>query len=336
VFIHANLRLSLGPVSPVVAGPQLHRIHHSLEPRHRDRNYAAFFPLWDVLFGSYYAPKRDEYPRTGLATGERVTSIGQALWLPFATWFGRREPKPPATAPLTATGPSADSAAPRPRRWVALASIGCVLVVCLLVLELAARIVLPKSPTSPGSRTRHDDHPSMRGKHYLMTRRSRGLPGPCGLHLHPQSLRFRDGTWDVGPKRRVSSSATASSRFMAADAQTVRCSPAGRSGWLQVCLGVGGAIDGFEMIRIVAMPTVAAFCVLPTISPALLTAVHSSRIRAAPAPGYRGLQVLRRIRGEPVPRAWNAAPVPLAAVPDPSIRGQTGPRAPRFDTDIAT
>ncbi|HEX6831897.1 MAG TPA: sterol desaturase family protein, partial [Rudaea sp.] len=33
-FIHMNLRLGLGPLTPVFGGPQLHRIHHSNLPQH--------------------------------------------------------------------------------------------------------------------------------------------------------------------------------------------------------------------------------------------------------------------------------------------------------------
>ena len=93
IFIHANLRLHLGPLARVVTGPQLHRIHHSLEERHLDHNYAAFFPLWDQLFGTYYHAGPDEYPPTGLRSGERVTSILQALWMPFGEWFGSKSIK---------------------------------------------------------------------------------------------------------------------------------------------------------------------------------------------------------------------------------------------------
>jgi len=88
VFIHANLRLSFGPLSRVISGPQVHRIHHSREPQHLNRNYAALLTLWDQVFGTYYHPGLDEYPRTGLASGERVTTIAQAMWLPFGIWFG--------------------------------------------------------------------------------------------------------------------------------------------------------------------------------------------------------------------------------------------------------
>ena len=66
-FNHANVRWSLGPLTPVFSGPQWHRIHHGLDPEYRDRNFAAYFPIYDVLFGTYRAPRKDEYPTTGLA-----------------------------------------------------------------------------------------------------------------------------------------------------------------------------------------------------------------------------------------------------------------------------
>jgi sterol desaturase/sphingolipid hydroxylase (fatty acid hydroxylase superfamily) len=66
-FNHANIRLSLGALTPVLSGPQWHRLHHGLETEYRDRNFAAYFPVLDVLFGTYRAPQKDEYPATGLA-----------------------------------------------------------------------------------------------------------------------------------------------------------------------------------------------------------------------------------------------------------------------------
>jgi sterol desaturase/sphingolipid hydroxylase (fatty acid hydroxylase superfamily) len=89
-FIHMNVRLDLGPLTPVFAGPHLHRIHHSLEPDHRDRNYAAFFPIYDIAFGTYRPPAKDEYPQTGLDTGEDLNGIARASLAPFRAWFGGR------------------------------------------------------------------------------------------------------------------------------------------------------------------------------------------------------------------------------------------------------
>lgn len=72
-FVHLNVRLPLGRATRWISGPQWHRIHHSVEERHQQRNFATFFPVIDVIFGTYYEPERDEYPRTGLS-GESVAS----------------------------------------------------------------------------------------------------------------------------------------------------------------------------------------------------------------------------------------------------------------------
>lgn len=90
-FIHANIRLQFGPLTRVFGGPQLHRLHHSLQPEHFDRNFAAFFPIWDILFGTYCHPKPHEWSRTGMADGERVDTIWRGLWLPFeGLWRSKR------------------------------------------------------------------------------------------------------------------------------------------------------------------------------------------------------------------------------------------------------
>ena len=93
-FIHTNLRLELGWFTPVVAGPQYHRLHHSMEPQHWNRNYAAFFPLWDIVFGTAVWPGRGEFPRTGVPRGEPA-GILAALAGPFIEWrrMLRREPR---------------------------------------------------------------------------------------------------------------------------------------------------------------------------------------------------------------------------------------------------
>ena len=65
-FNHANIRLRLGPLTKVVSGPQLHRIHHGKSADHHDKNFAALFPIWDVVFGTYRAPSPEDVPETGL------------------------------------------------------------------------------------------------------------------------------------------------------------------------------------------------------------------------------------------------------------------------------
>jgi sterol desaturase/sphingolipid hydroxylase (fatty acid hydroxylase superfamily) len=66
-FNHANIRLSLGPLTPAFSGPQWHRLHHAIDHEFRDKNYAAYFPILDIVFGTYRAPRKGEYPATGVS-----------------------------------------------------------------------------------------------------------------------------------------------------------------------------------------------------------------------------------------------------------------------------
>jgi len=86
-FIHANVRVDrLHRLLPFFSTPQYHWIHHSKLQQHRDKNFAIWLPLFDIVFGSYYRPKIDEYPPTGLSTGEQFHSVWQAQSSPFIAW----------------------------------------------------------------------------------------------------------------------------------------------------------------------------------------------------------------------------------------------------------
>lgn len=92
-FIHMNLRLGAGKLSPIIASPQYHRIHHSYQQEHIDKNYAVFFPIWDIIFGSYYHPQKGEFPPTGLTTGETHNHLWEAAILPFKEWLKLIKPR---------------------------------------------------------------------------------------------------------------------------------------------------------------------------------------------------------------------------------------------------
>ena len=84
---HANARLNLGFLTPVVAGPQWHRIHHSIIPEHFDKNFATFFPFIDILFGTYYRPRKDEHPPTGLPARDYSSNLSEATVAPFINLY---------------------------------------------------------------------------------------------------------------------------------------------------------------------------------------------------------------------------------------------------------
>jgi len=78
---HANLRTNLGPLRYLLVSPQFHRVHHSIEEAHRDKNFAVLFPVWDHLFGTK-SPDDHEYPETGVADPHfppEPTSFGLGL-----------------------------------------------------------------------------------------------------------------------------------------------------------------------------------------------------------------------------------------------------------------
>jgi len=76
---HANLPINFGRWSWVINSPAYHRRHHSLLPEHYDSNFAALFPIWDVLFGSYHQP--EGFPPTGL--DEQPRSVRDLLLWPL-------------------------------------------------------------------------------------------------------------------------------------------------------------------------------------------------------------------------------------------------------------
>jgi len=79
---HLNIRLRLGRLTTWVNGPQWHRIHHSVQPEHLNKNFAAVLPLWDLVFGTAWIPDHDEFPETGLVPAERPGVIQGIIW-PF-------------------------------------------------------------------------------------------------------------------------------------------------------------------------------------------------------------------------------------------------------------
>jgi sterol desaturase/sphingolipid hydroxylase (fatty acid hydroxylase superfamily) len=95
-FIHANVRIdALHRLMPLFSVPQFHWIHHSRLPEHQDKNFAIWLPMYDIAFGSYYKPRIDEYPPTGLSTGEKIETLWQAQAGPIITWAGMLRKRTP-------------------------------------------------------------------------------------------------------------------------------------------------------------------------------------------------------------------------------------------------
>ena len=102
---HANINLGFGPFWWLLVSPNYHRIHHSLTAEHIDKNFANWFPIWDIIFGTACIPQWRECPSTGVA-GVCVQTLPQAFLLPFKGWSGmmsRRVAGSPPQHPVAAS-----------------------------------------------------------------------------------------------------------------------------------------------------------------------------------------------------------------------------------------
>jgi sterol desaturase/sphingolipid hydroxylase (fatty acid hydroxylase superfamily) len=82
-FVHANLDWTLGPFKYVIATPVFHRWHHTAADRGGEKNFAATFPVLDLLFGTFYMPKGELPDRYGIDDREFPTTFGRQLVHPF-------------------------------------------------------------------------------------------------------------------------------------------------------------------------------------------------------------------------------------------------------------
>jgi len=77
-FIHANLKLRLGPLEWLIATPGFHHWHHTRSD-HKDRNFAPNLPLVDWLFGTLHLPA--QWPAAyGVESPLPASLMGQMLY----------------------------------------------------------------------------------------------------------------------------------------------------------------------------------------------------------------------------------------------------------------
>ncbi|HEY1544380.1 MAG TPA: sterol desaturase family protein [Xanthobacteraceae bacterium] len=103
LFVHTNLNWTFGPLKYLVATPVFHRWHHTMRDEGGNSNFAPTFPLWDLLFGTFYMPPKKLPVHYGVDDPTFPSGFFEQLAFPF-----RRR------VPVLGAGPSAiESAAPR-------------------------------------------------------------------------------------------------------------------------------------------------------------------------------------------------------------------------------
>ena len=83
-FCHADSKLNVGALRCVITDNQYHRIHHSTNPDHFDRNFAFYFSIMDRLFGTQKMPSAQEINcEVGLSDVPNPKNLRELFAMPF-------------------------------------------------------------------------------------------------------------------------------------------------------------------------------------------------------------------------------------------------------------
>lgn len=97
MYTHSNVRTNMGPLRYILVTPQSHRVHHSMEREHIDKNFGNFLSIWDFMFGTQVRDF-DVYPATGVhdkavprpvnaTPAQAIVAWGAMLVYPFKVLF---------------------------------------------------------------------------------------------------------------------------------------------------------------------------------------------------------------------------------------------------------
>ena len=105
IVSHTNVPWTFGAFRYVVVSPVYHQWHHSSEPDAIDRNFAGMFPIWDLLFGTYYMPRGKIATRFGCKSDPPPETFAGQMMYPLRMWMNG------PTRPVDAV-PTSQEAAP--------------------------------------------------------------------------------------------------------------------------------------------------------------------------------------------------------------------------------
>lgn len=109
---HSKIKSDLGWAGKIVVSPAHHRIHHSTNLDHFDRNFGNSLIIWDKLFGTYCTAPRKEIDaiEVGLDDYDKKSGVIAYLWSTYSQFLrGLFSPvtklffRRPAISPSTAS-----------------------------------------------------------------------------------------------------------------------------------------------------------------------------------------------------------------------------------------
>lgn len=82
ILLHSNVRWRFGLLQHLLVSPAYHHWHHTSDDEGIDKNFAGIFPIWDMLFGTYYFPTHLPQ-RYGVTADAPPESLWGQLAYPF-------------------------------------------------------------------------------------------------------------------------------------------------------------------------------------------------------------------------------------------------------------
>lgn len=88
-LLHSNLYQNWGFLGKYVfVSPKAHKIHHSIEPKHFDKNFGVIFIFWDRLFGSYTEEKNESAIEIGIPNNPyNKENFVKDIWTGYKRFF---------------------------------------------------------------------------------------------------------------------------------------------------------------------------------------------------------------------------------------------------------
>lgn len=80
---HSNLDVRLGLANRLISGPELHRLHHSLDPTQSRSNFGNKLSIWDLIWGTYLDPANQSVTALGIEEDQGQAPFIEQLRQPF-------------------------------------------------------------------------------------------------------------------------------------------------------------------------------------------------------------------------------------------------------------
>jgi alkylglycerol monooxygenase len=94
-FVHTRVVPKLGPFDWLLNTPSNHRVHHGVEAKYVDRNFAGMFVIWDRLFGTYQPEEEEPTYGVSRAFESRNPLVANvAYFVEWARGVARTVPNP--------------------------------------------------------------------------------------------------------------------------------------------------------------------------------------------------------------------------------------------------